>query len=113
MSILKLILDLSLYRGYLLSREGRGNAHLEGDYKKIGDVILKNFNQNTMDHYQRYIDTHPLVLDKLDQTLHKNAKFEQVYRDFEMQKVCYLPLTTLLLKPLHRVLHYQLLLESK
>merc|ERR1719438_98787 len=91
--------------------EGRGNAHLEGDYKKIGDVILKNFNQNTMDHYQRYIDTHPLVLDKLDQTLHKNAKFEQVYRDFEMQKVCYLPLTTLLLKPLHRVLHYQLLLE--
>merc|ERR1719232_2270135 len=91
--------------------EGRGNAHPEGDYKKIGDVILKNFNQNTMDHYQRYIDTHPLVLDKLDQTLHKNAKFEQVYRDFEMQKVCYLPLTTLLLKPLHRVLHYQLLLE--
>ena len=30
-----------------------------------------------------------------------------------MQKVCYLPLTTLLLKPLHRVLHYQLLLESE
>jgi len=91
--------------------EGRGNAHLEGDYRKIGDVILKNFNQSTMDHYSRYIDTHPLVLDKLEQTLHKNAKFEQVYRDFEMQKVCYLPLTTLLLKPLHRVLHYQLLLE--
>ena len=37
----------------------------------------------------------------------------QVYRDFEMQKVCYLPLTTLLLKPLHRVLHYQLLLERE
>ena len=61
-------------------REGRGNAHLEGDYRKIGDVILKNFNQSTMDHYSRYIDTHPLVLDKLEQTLHKNAKFEQVYR---------------------------------
>jgi len=91
--------------------EGRGNAHLEGDYRKIGDVILKNFNQNTMDHYYRYIDTHPLLLDKLEQTIHKNSKFEQVYRDFEMQKVCYLPLTTLLLKPLHRVLHYQLLLE--
>ena len=30
-----------------------------------------------------------------------------------MQKVCYLPLTTLLLKPLHRVLHYQLLLERE
>ena len=94
-------------------REGRGNAHLEGDYRKIGDVILKNFHQTTMDHYTRYIETHPVVLDKLEQTLHKNPKFEQVYRDFEMQKVCYLPLTTLLLKPLHRVLHYQLLLESK
>jgi len=92
--------------------EGRGNAHLDGDYRKIGDVILRNFNQNTLDHYTRYIDTHLLVLDKLEQTLQKNSKFEQVYRDFEMQKVCYLPLTTLLLKPLHRVLHYQLLLES-
>eukprot|EP00092_Neocalanus_flemingeri_P004431 GFUD01004766.1.p1 GENE.GFUD01004766.1~~GFUD01004766.1.p1 ORF type:complete len:1020 (-),score=189.29 GFUD01004766.1:493-3552(-) len=91
--------------------EGRGNAHLEGDYRKIGDVILKNLNQNTMEHYCRYIDTHLIVLDKLEQTIHKNSKFEQVYRDFEMQKVCYLPLTTLLLKPLHRVLHYQLLLE--
>lgn len=94
-------------------REGRGNAHLDGDYRKIGDIILRNFNQNTLDHYTRYIDTHLIVLDKLEQTLHKNSKFEQVYRDFEMQKVCYLPLTTLLLKPLHRVLHYQLLLESK
>lgn len=91
--------------------EGRGNAHLQGDYRKIGDVILKNLNQSTMEHYGRYIDTHLVVLDKLEQTIHKNSKFEQVYRDFEMQKVCYLPLTTLLLKPLHRVLHYQLLLE--
>jgi len=91
--------------------EGRGNAHLQGDYRKIGDVILKNLNQNTMEHYGRYIDTHGVVLDKLEQTIHKSSKFEQVYRDFEMQKVCYLPLTTLLLKPLHRVLHYQLLLE--
>lgn len=91
--------------------EGRGNAHLTGDYRKIGDVVLKNFNQTTLDHYNRYIDTHLIILDKLEVTIHKNTKFEQVYRDFEMQKVCYLPLTTLLLKPLHRVLHYQLLLE--
>jgi len=91
--------------------EGRGNAHLQGDYRKIGDIILKNLNQNTMEHYTRYIETHLIVLDKLELTIHKNSKFEQVYRDFEMQKVCYLPLTTLLLKPLHRVLHYQLLLE--
>ncbi len=40
-------------------------------------------------------------------------RFEQLCRDFEQQKVCYLPLTTLILKPLHRILHYELLLESK
>ncbi|CAL4260148.1 unnamed protein product, partial [Meganyctiphanes norvegica] len=37
--------------------------------------------------------------------------FEQVYRDFEMQKVCYLPLTSFILKPLHRLHHYHLLLD--
>jgi len=37
-----------------LAREGRGNAHLQGDYRKIGDVILKNLNQSTMEHYARY-----------------------------------------------------------
>ena len=26
---------------------------LKGDYRKIGDVILKNLNQNTMEHYGR------------------------------------------------------------
>ena len=67
-----------IYLIFKLHREGRGNAHLEGDYRKIGDVILANFNQSTMDHYNGYIDTHPLVLERLEATLHKNAKFEQV-----------------------------------
>ena len=67
-----------MYWNIKLFREGRGNAHLEGDYRKIGDVILANFNQSTMDHYTGYIDTHPLVLERLEATLHKNAKFEQV-----------------------------------
>ena len=43
--------------------------------------------QGTMEHYLKYIDTHLLILDKLEQAVHKNNKFEQVYRDFEMQKV--------------------------
>ena len=83
---------------------------VQGDYRKIGDVILKNLNQNTMEHYGRwtfetemcskaffcysisfyfyaaknlesqcrYIDTHGVVLDKLEQTIHKSSKFEQV-----------------------------------
>lgn len=32
-------------------------------------------------------------------------------RDFEQQRVCYLPLYIFLLRPLHRLLHYKLILE--
>lgn len=35
-------------------REGRGNAHLTGNYKRIGDVILHNFDSVTTE-YVRYI----------------------------------------------------------
>ncbi len=42
-----------------------------------------------------------------------NSRFQQLCREFEQQKVCYLPLTTLILKPLHRILHYELLLERE
>ena len=28
--------------------------YIQGDYRKIGDVILKNLNQNTMEHYGRW-----------------------------------------------------------
>jgi len=80
--------------------------------RRISDLVLKHMNQSTMEYYLNYIDIHRIILGKLEEALHKNNKFEQVYRDFEMQKVCYLPLTTLLLKPLHRVLHYQLILEG-
>ena len=36
-----------------------------------------------------------------------------MYRDFEKQRVCYLPLNTFLLKPAQRLLHYKLIMESK
>ena len=32
----------SIYRSVFGCREGRGNAHLKGDYQKIGDVMLRN-----------------------------------------------------------------------
>ena len=36
-----------------------------------------------------------------------------MYRDFEMQKICYLPVAALILKPLQRVLHLHTLLTSQ
>ena len=61
--------------------------------------------------YQRYVEKHRLILEKLEQAFKRNKKFEQVYRDFETQKVCYLPLNTFLLKPIQRLMHYKLILE--
>lgn len=42
----------------------------------------------------------------------KNKKFDALYKEFETQKKCYLPLTMFLLKPIQRILHYKLLFES-
>ncbi|CAG9825467.1 unnamed protein product [Phaedon cochleariae] len=62
---------------------------------------------------------HGSLVTDLEQRLHgwdgsafkQNNRFEKLYRDFETQKVCYLPLTTFVLKPLHRLLQYQYLLQ--
>ncbi|TKS74794.1 FERM, RhoGEF and pleckstrin domain-containing protein 2 FERM domain including [Collichthys lucidus] len=68
--------------------EGRSNAHVKGDYQRIGDVMLRNM----------------CALKRL-------KKLETVYKEFELQKVCYLPLNTFLLKPIQRLMHYKLILE--
>ncbi|XP_021924300.1 FERM, RhoGEF and pleckstrin domain-containing protein 1 isoform X2 [Zootermopsis nevadensis] len=93
----------------LATWEGRSNAHLNGDYRRIGDVLLKNM--GVLSLYEKYLAKHLVVLEKLDSAFRLNHKFEQLYRDFEMQKVCYLPLTAFILKPLQRLLHYENLLD--
>lgn len=40
-----------------------------------------------------------------------SRKVEALVRDFEQQRVCYLPFNIFLLRPLHRLLHYKLILE--
>ena len=110
--IVKGLLSIEFYFSYP-NREGRGNAHLTGDYKRISDVVVRNFDAVTTEYYLKYVEAHPVILDRLEQTILKDSRFAQVVRDFESQKVCYLPLTTLIVKPLHRILHYDLLLERK
>merc|ERR1719370_2863945 len=41
----------------------------------------------------------------------KDKKFDATLKDFENQKVCYLPITTFLLKPAHRLLNYKAILD--
>ena len=51
------------------------------------------------------------MVSELDQRVKSNKTFEEAYREFESQKVCYLPLNTFFLKPGQRMLHYKLILE--
>ena len=60
-----------------------------------------------------YLEKQDDILMELDKAVKTDKDFEFLYKDFEGQKVCYLPLNTFLLKPGQRLLHYKLLLESK
>uniref|UniRef100_A0AAX7T7X3 FERM, ARHGEF and pleckstrin domain-containing protein 2 n=1 Tax=Astatotilapia calliptera TaxID=8154 RepID=A0AAX7T7X3_ASTCA len=86
--------------------EGRSNAHVKGDYQRIGDVMLKN-----MCEFTSYLQKHDEVLTELEKASKRLKKLETVYKEFELQKVCYLPLNTFLLKPIQRLMHYKLILE--
>ncbi|ELK14413.1 FERM, RhoGEF and pleckstrin domain-containing protein 2 [Pteropus alecto] len=79
-----------------------------GSRQRIGDVLLRNMRQlkQFTGHFQR----HDEVLMELEKAAKRVKKLEAVYKEFELQKVCYLPLSSFLLKPTQRLLHYRRLL---
>ncbi|XP_023678074.1 FERM, ARHGEF and pleckstrin domain-containing protein 2 isoform X2 [Paramormyrops kingsleyae] len=89
--------------------EGRSNAHVKGDYQHIGDVMLKNM--CALKEFTSYLQKHDEVLTELEKATKRLKNLETVYKEFELQKVCYLPLNTFLLKPIQRLMHYKLILE--
>ncbi|PWA33809.1 hypothetical protein CCH79_00017222 [Gambusia affinis] len=89
--------------------EGRSNAHIKGDYQRIGDVLLKNI--QGLRQLTVHLQKHSECLVELERACRSSRKVEAVCRDFEQQRVCYLPLYIFLLRPLHRLLHYKLILE--
>ena len=58
-------------------------------------------------HFQRLHE----VLTELEAASKRLRRLEALRRDFELQKICYLPLNAFLLKPLQRLRHYRLLLR--
>uniref|UniRef100_A0A8B9IVJ0 FERM, ARHGEF and pleckstrin domain-containing protein 2 n=1 Tax=Amazona collaria TaxID=241587 RepID=A0A8B9IVJ0_9PSIT len=88
--------------------EGRTNAYMKGDYQRIGDVMLRNMRTLKVD--KAYLQKHDEVLTELEKATKRLKKLEMVYKEFELQKVCYLPLNTFLLKPIQRLMHYKLIL---
>ncbi|XP_019398556.1 PREDICTED: FERM, RhoGEF and pleckstrin domain-containing protein 2 isoform X2 [Crocodylus porosus] len=88
--------------------EGRSSAHVKGDYQRIGDVMLRNM--RALKEFTSYLQKHDEVLTELEKATKRLKKLEMVYKEFELQKVCYLPLNTFLLKPIQRLMHYKLIL---
>lgn len=89
--------------------EGRSNAHIRMDYQRIGDVMLKNI--QAMKQLAAHLWKHGEALEALETSIRGSRRLENLCRDFELQKVCYLPLNTFLLRPLHRLMHYKQVLE--
>ncbi|XP_004680350.1 PREDICTED: FERM, RhoGEF and pleckstrin domain-containing protein 1 [Condylura cristata] len=88
--------------------EGRSNTQLK-DYQRIGDVMLKNI--QGMKQLVAHLWKHSEALEMLETSIRNSRRLENLCRDFELQKVCYLPLNTFLLRPLHRLMHYKQVLE--
>lgn len=63
-----------------------------------------------LQEYTTYLKKHDEVLSELEKATKRIKKLEMVYKEFELQKVCYLPLNTFLLKPIQRLMHYKLIL---
>lgn len=61
--------------------------------------------------FTSYLQKHDEVLTELEKATKRLKNLETVYKEFELQKVCYLPLNTFLLKPIQRLMHYKLILE--
>ncbi|KAJ3592637.1 hypothetical protein NHX12_007764 [Muraenolepis orangiensis] len=89
--------------------EGRSNAHIKGEYQRIGDVMLKNIQglKPLAANLQRQSE----ALVELDKACRASRRLEGLCRDFELQKACYVPLNVFLLRPLHRLVHYKQILE--
>ncbi|KAB0386376.1 hypothetical protein FD755_001332, partial [Muntiacus reevesi] len=104
------------HRGFLREVEQRlalweesSSTQATGSHQRIGDILLRNMLQlkALTGHFQQLHD----VLTELEAASRRLRRLEALRRDFELQKVCYLPLNAFLLKPLQRLRHYRLLLR--
>ncbi|XP_077077563.1 FERM, ARHGEF and pleckstrin domain-containing protein 1 isoform X2 [Siphateles boraxobius] len=89
--------------------EGRCNMQVKGDFQHVGDLLLK-----TIQHLKplsAQLQKSSECVYALERVCAVSRRLELVCREFEMQKVCYIPLNIFLLSPLHRLLHYRQILD--
>ncbi|CAG0900712.1 unnamed protein product [Cyprideis torosa] len=62
-------------------------------------------------HHRSFVAVHFRLISDLEDMVSTSPSFRQLWKKFDSAKICYLPLNQLLIKPLHRILHYELLLD--
>ncbi|TNN09670.1 FERM, ARHGEF and pleckstrin domain-containing protein [Schistosoma japonicum] len=76
---------------------------------RIGDLFVASLHILPLYHcYLMHAGNIMLDIEKLTRT---KLEIEQLLRNFEAQKFCYLPFYVFLLKPMHRLLQYRVILE--
>jgi FERM/RhoGEF/pleckstrin domain protein 2 len=103
--------DLEIRLFYWTDKNNSANqTNVCEEASKIGD-LLNNLNV-VLKYYDIYLDKYDDILNELESACkNKSKRFEALFKDFESQKVCYLPFTMFLIKPLQRLVHYKLLFE--
>ncbi|KAJ7328115.1 FERM, ARHGEF and pleckstrin domain-containing protein 1 [Desmophyllum pertusum] len=76
---------------------------------RMGDLVLRNMKQ--IKRYLHHLKRHDQVMLELEDATTNFKDFEVAYKEFETQKVCYLPFNAFILKPSQRIVHYKFLLE--
>lgn len=85
---------------------GRAGGGAEGQRGSRPPALKPPTPQALTHHFQRLDE----VLAGLDTASRRLRRLDALCRNFELQKVCYLPLNAFLLKPLQRLGHYRRLL---
>ncbi|KAF2350371.1 Dbl (DH) domain [Trinorchestia longiramus] len=92
-------------------RDGRGGTSKpDASAQRIVDLL-----KTQLDHlplYEDYLQQLQAVLEGLQAAMKRSRRFELFYLEFEAEKVCYLPFTAFVLKPIFRLNHYLTILES-
>ncbi|CAL1290930.1 unnamed protein product [Larinioides sclopetarius] len=102
-----LLRDLEQRLAFWEGRPGnRGSPGIRG----VSDVLL--LHKGMIEIHSTYLEKLPDVLKLILEDLYKNQKFAELYHKFESQKVCYLPLTSFLLRPAFRLVYYYNLLKD-
>lgn len=107
---------LATLENRLANWDGRGGSSSSANSsrsdttsQKVADLFEQLL--DALPLYDAYLAQHQNVLEGLQGAIKRNRRFETLYRSFEGEKVCYLPFSAFVLKPLYRLHHYVTILE--